>query len=57
MAQFYKGLKDKVKDKLVKENRLDEFSNYAAIAVRIDNRLYERCMEKRGSSSYNNNHY
>ena len=54
MAQFYEGLKDKVKDKLVKEKRLDEFSKFAAMAVHIDNRLYECRMEKRGSPS---NHY
>ena len=33
MAQFYKGLKDKVKDKLIKENRPNEFSEYVAMAV------------------------
>ena len=55
MAQFYEGLKDEVKDELVKEDRPDEFSKYAAMAVRIDNRLYERRMEKRGGSS--NHHW
>ena len=57
MAQFYEGLKDEVKDELVKENRPDDFADYVAMAVRIDNRLYERRMEKRGSSSQNNNNH
>ena len=56
MAQFYEGLKDEVKDELVKEDRPDDFSDYVAMAVRIDNRLYERRMEKRGKPSHNNNH-
>ena len=56
MAQFYKGLKDKVKDELVKEDRPDDFLDYIAIAVQIDNRLYERYIEKRGKPSHNNNY-
>ena len=48
MAQFYEGLKDEVKDELVKEDRPAELSEYIAMAVRIDNRLYERRMEKQG---------
>ena len=55
MAQFYKGLRDKVKDKLVKENRPNDFSKYIAMAVYIDNRLYKCRMEKRGGSS--NHHH
>lgn len=51
MAQFYEGLKDEVKDELVKEDRPDELSKYIAMAVRIDNRLYERRMEKRGQKT------
>ena len=57
MAQFYKGLKDKVKDKLIKENRPDNFADYVAMAVQIDNRLYKCCIEKQGSSSQNNNNH
>jgi len=47
MAAFYQGLKDEVKDKLAKQDQPDEFPNYVAMAVRIDNRLYERRMEKK----------
>jgi len=47
MAAFYQGLKDEVKDELAKQDRPDEFPNYVAIVVRIDNRLYERRIEKK----------
>ena len=33
MALFYKGLKDEVKDELIKENRLDKFLEYITMAV------------------------
>lgn len=46
MSQFYSGLKDDVKDELSKQDRPDEFSKYIAIAVRIDNRLFERKKER-----------
>lgn len=48
MAAYYSGLKDEVKDDLAKEDRPDTMAKYSAMAVRIDNRLYERRMEKRG---------
>ena len=47
MTQFYEGLKDEVKDELSKQDRPDEFADYVKMAVRIDNRLYERRQEKR----------
>ena len=47
MATFYQGLKDDVKDELIKQNRPKDFADYVAMAVRIDNRLFERRMEKR----------
>lgn len=46
MSQFYEGLKDDVKDELAKQDRPDELSKYIAMAVRIDNRLFERKQEK-----------
>lgn len=52
IQMFYQGLKDEVKDELYKENRPDIFSKYAKMAVKIDNRLYKRRMEK---SNCNNN--
>lgn len=53
ISQFYEGLKDKVKNELVKQNRPDEFAKYVAMAVRINNRLYERKQE-RGKCNFGN---
>jgi hypothetical protein len=47
MMLFYRGLKEEVKDDLIREKRPDEFTDYVEMAVAIDNRLYERRMEKR----------
>jgi hypothetical protein len=47
MAWFYRGLKEEVKDDLAREKRPDDFADYVEMAVSIDNRLYERRMEKR----------
>jgi Retrotransposon gag protein/Zinc knuckle len=47
--KFYRGLKPKVKDELIKEDRhkmtLDEYIN---MAITIDNRIFERTMEDKG---------
>ncbi|KAK4207636.1 hypothetical protein QBC37DRAFT_298280 [Rhypophila decipiens] len=47
--KFYRGLKDKVKDELVKISR-NEYSldDYMKEAISIDNRLYEREQERNG---------
>ena len=42
MVQFYKGLKDSVKDDLIKEDRPDNLGEYMELAIRIDIRNYER---------------
>ena len=42
IIQYYKGFKDKVKDKLAKINRPDKFHKYVVMAVKIDNCLYKR---------------
>ena len=42
---FYKGLKDRIKDELVKEDRPTQLNELIEKAVRIDNRLYERFRE------------
>jgi hypothetical protein len=47
-AQFYEGLKDSVKDDLVREKKPDLLIDYIALAVVIDDRQYERRMEKQG---------
>jgi hypothetical protein len=47
--QFYRKLKPTVKDELCKMDRYSmTFDTYAAEAVKIDNRLYEREMEDKG---------
>jgi hypothetical protein len=48
MIYFYGGLRDNVKDELSKEDRPDTLYEYIADVIRIDNRLYERQMERKG---------
>jgi hypothetical protein len=47
MNQFYQGLREDVKDEISKEDRPDELTDYIEKAVKIDNRLYERRLEKK----------
>jgi hypothetical protein len=49
MAQFYSGLKDEVKDELVKEDRPDTLTKYMERAIRIDDRQFERRRERQGN--------
>ena len=51
MIVFYIGLKDDIKDKLSKYKRLDNFVDFIVMAIRIDNQLYKRRLEKK---SYRN---
>ena len=46
ITQYYKKLKNKIKNKLAKTNRLNKFHKYMAIAVKIDNRLYKQKPKK-----------
>ncbi|KAK6223176.1 gag protein [Colletotrichum tabaci] len=43
---FYEGLKEDIKDELSKQDRLDDFLQYAELAVKIDNRLFKQRKEK-----------
>ena len=56
MMMFYRGLKTEVKDELYKEDRPDNIAKYIAMAVQIDNRQWERRVEKqherRGNTQY-----
>ena len=47
MIYFYKGLKNNVKDDLYQEDMPDIFIEYIQCAVKIDDCLYIRCIEKR----------
>ncbi len=48
MILFYEGLKDNVKDDLYRKDILNILVEYIQCIVKIDDRLYIRCMEKRG---------
>jgi Retrotransposon gag protein/Zinc knuckle len=52
MAQYYQGLKDALKDELARQESPDDLDELIRIAVRIDNRLYERKLEKTGKTPY-----
>jgi hypothetical protein len=46
MAQFYRGLKEMVKDELAKQDDSQTLTELMERAVKIDTRLYERNLEK-----------
>ncbi|KAF6805928.1 reverse transcriptase domain protein [Colletotrichum sojae] len=48
IAKFYQGLKEDVKDELARTDRPDELHLFIDMAVKIDNRLYERRLERKG---------
>ena len=45
---FYDGLREDVKDDLYREDRPELFDDFVDLAIKCDNRLYERRMEKQG---------
>jgi hypothetical protein len=51
-AQFYKGLKEHVKDELARTEPADTLQELVESAIKIDNRAYERKLEKKGSYSH-----
>ena len=40
--QYYKGLKDAMKDEIARSNKLDILYEMIALAIKIDNHYYER---------------
>ena len=50
-AQYYRGLKDSVKDEIARSERPDSLHDMIELAIKIDNRAYERQLEKRGQYS------
>ena len=52
-AQYYRGLKDQLKDELARIERPDRLNDLIKTAVQLDNRLHERQLEKRGNQSWN----
>ena len=47
MAKFYHGLKDSVKDELTRTEKADDLAELIEKAIILDNRWYERNMERR----------
>lgn len=47
-AKFYQGLKDTIKDEIVRTERPGTLQRMIEVATRIDNRQYERQLEKKG---------
>jgi hypothetical protein len=47
-AQYYQGLKDSVKDELSRSDDPEDLRELMTSAVKIDNRLYERSLERKG---------
>lgn len=48
-SMFYRGLREEVKDELCKVDKPESLAKYMEMAIRIDNRLYERRHERRHS--------
>ena len=51
MTQFYKRLKDRVKDNVARVNRQSQLQSMITLAIQIDDRQYERELERK--STYN----
>jgi hypothetical protein len=49
VAQYYKGLKDRIKDELVRDDWPEDLESIIEKTIKIDNRLHERDMERKGS--------
>jgi hypothetical protein len=48
IVQYYKGLRDDVKDDISRGKRPDKLHKFVELSIEVDNRLYERKMEKKG---------
>jgi len=48
MTMFRRGLKDNLKDEIMRDGRtLSDMSDLIEVAIDLDDKLYERAMEKR----------
>ena len=52
VAQFYKRLKDRVKDNIAQVNWPSQLQLRITLAIRIDDRQYERELEKKGTYNF-----
>jgi len=50
-AQFYRNLKDEVKDEIARGDKPDSFADLRTLAIRLDNRLYERRLDRTNPST------
>lgn len=48
-AQFYLGLKENVKDEMARDDRPDTFHEMWETAIKIDTRIYDRQLERKGT--------
>ena len=46
--QYYKGLKDYIKDEIARLDVLESLNDLIVMAIKIDNRYYERTIERKG---------
>jgi hypothetical protein len=54
-SEFYRGLKDRVRKEITLRNdRPSTFKDLSELAIKIDNRIFELQLEKRGSYAHNN---
>ena len=52
VTQFYKGLKDRVKDDIARVNQPSQLQSMITLAIRIDDRQYEHELEKKGTYNF-----
>ena len=52
VAQFYKRLKDRVNDNVARVNRPSQFQSIITLAIRINDRQYERELEKKDTYNF-----
>jgi hypothetical protein len=54
-SEFYRGLKDRVREEITLRNdRPSNLKDLSELAIKIDNRIFELQLEKRGSYAHNN---
>ncbi|PQE09754.1 Zinc finger CCHC-type protein [Rutstroemia sp. NJR-2017a BBW] len=50
-TQYYRGLKDVVKDEIARTDESDNLQELIQLAIKIDDRLYKRSLEQRGQNN------
>ena len=52
MAQFYKGLKDRVKDNIARVNRPSQLQSMITLAIQINDRQYKHELEQKDTYNF-----